>query len=280
MGSTQLENNHFYLGGFGGVVAPLDLNSTQSGVAYRYIGQFFPGQTLPTDENYNLYVNVSGIQKSNSGGLVGAHFGYRCNKLIFEHKSSLAITPMFELEGFYLGTSLSGDLVNPILEPAVLRAEGTVSVTHSIPANTHRFNDSYRLNTGVLLINSVFDFNNQLTKQFVPYWGGGLGFSFNTLSQADSHQISPYNEEDINHFNSSNQTTTTVLSAQTKVGLHTEITNNLSIFAEYRYLYISPTSYTFGNTYYPGHHPDTSKWNVTLSSMNFQTGVFGINYIF
>ena len=56
--------------------------------------------------------------------------------------------------------------------------------------------------------------------------------------------------------------------------------DHLSIFAEYRYLHVSATNYTFGSTVYPTAHAETSNWDSHLGSMNFNTGIFGIEYGF
>lgn len=278
IGTSQLMSSKVYLGGFGGVVGTDRLHTNQSAVAYRFIGQLFPGQTTSTDENYDLYVNVTGTSKTNTGGIAGLHIGYLLNELNFGSNQQLNIAPRLELEGYYLGTKMSGALTNPVLEPAVLRPEGTVSPTHSISAYQHIFVDNFNLNMGVLMFNTIFDLRTSLSSKYIPYAGAGIGFVFNTLSGANSDQTMPYNEN-VNHFNTNTKATSSIFSGQTRVGMRTQVSDHLSLFAEYRYLYASPSSYTLGNTYYPGYHPDTSKWNVSLGSMNFQTGVFGIDYI-
>lgn len=267
---------NIYVGAFGGVAGADRVNAIQSAIAYRFIGQIFPGQTTPTDENYNLYVHVAGSQKTNTGGIAGLHIGYIANEFNLGENQQWHLAPRFELEGYYLGAKFSGVLTNPILEPAVLN-NGAASPSHSISAYQHVFVNDFNLNTGVLMLNTLFDLRSSLSSKYIPYAGAGIGFAFNTLSGANSDQTRPFNE-DVNHFNADSSSSDSIFSAQTRLGLRRTISDHFSLFAEYRYLYLSPSTYTFGNTYYPGYHPDTSKWAVSLGSMNFQTGVFGIDY--
>ncbi len=168
-----------YVGLFGGVSGARYSNASQSGVAYGYVGQLFPGQNTPTNENYDLYVNVSGQQKFKTGGIAGAHMG-------LSMQNSFLISPTFELEGFYLGSQLSGILSNSLLEPAVLRPEGTASASHSISAGLHQFNNQFNLNPGFLFANAKCDLNFLKNAIAMPYIGFGIGLAFNRLSGANS----------------------------------------------------------------------------------------------
>ncbi|CAM3029599.1 outer membrane protein [Legionella worsleiensis] len=279
MGHNSPTNDHsVYWGIFGGVGAHDRIYTSQSGMSYRYIGDLYPGQAAPTDVNYNLHVNVMGTSQTNNGVIAGIHVGYLMNELQFGTKTGVNLVPRIELESYYLGSKMSGTLTNPVLEPAVLRPEGTVSPANSISANQHVFVDDFNLNSGVLMLDTLFDLRTSLSQNYIPYAGVGLGVLFNTLSKANSDQIMPFNE-DVNHFNSNTKASSTLLAAQTRVGLRTQIASHLSVFAEYRYIYGAASSYTFGNTYYPGLHPETSPWNVSLGSMNFQTGIIGLDYV-
>ena len=270
---------NWYIGALGGISFKSNVCASQQGVAYRYIGQFFPCQTTPTDENYNLYVNVKGKHHIKVGGMTGIRISIYQNYLNFNCFNRLLIDPSFEVEGIYLGSKISGILSNPILEPAVIRDDGIVSPSHSIPANKHQFCNTYNLGSGLLIFNTIFNIKNSINQIITPYIGIGIGFSFNTLYKANSDQIAPCNE-DVNHFNSDTKSISIKPCIQARLGISANKTDNFSVFIEYRYLYIAPTSYVFGNTYYPGHHPNTSKWNFSFKSMNFQTLVLGFNYLF
>lgn len=267
-----------YVGGFGGFSGPKNINATQSGSAYHFVGDLFPGESTPTTENFELLVNVAGNPKIQTGGLVGMHAGLITKPIVFESKG-FSFTPIMELEGFYLGSKLSGSFANPQLEPAVLLSNGSVYSARSTSAYRHQFENSFNMNAGFLLFNSLFDFSLDSQSIVQPYAGVGLGFAFNHLTGAQSDQLSPYHE-DVNHFNSGNSAWDTMFAAQTKLGIHTKYYHQISFFMEYRYLYAAASSYTFGSTNYPGYHAQTSKWQVDLSSMNFQMGVLGIHYLF
>ncbi|MGV3739777.1 MAG: hypothetical protein ACO1N3_00585 [Gammaproteobacteria bacterium] len=79
----------------------------------------------------------------------------------------------------------------------------------------------------------------------------------------------------INHYNSNANSTDTTFAAQAKAGLSFDLTNHISIFGEYRWLYFSNSSYTFGSTVYPT-HVATSSWVVNLASQNYNLGAAGI----
>lgn len=275
--SNSLKN--FYIGAFGGLSASGNNKVTQSGVAYRFVGQQFQGQTTPTDEDYNLFVNVAGRAQAKTGGIAGLHAGYKWGEFQMGKNAGWGMHPAVELEGYYLGTKTSGSLLNPQLEPAVL-PDGTVAASHSIAAGQHLFGDSFNLNMGVFLVNSVFTLKSPLSEKLLPYVGAGMGVAYNSMSSANSAQIGPYAENSpyINHFNSDPNASNSVFAAQAKAGIRAEITDHISLFGEYRYLYISPTSYTFGSTQYPNQHPNTSLWSVNFGSMNLNAGVFGIEY--
>jgi opacity protein-like surface antigen len=220
---------------------------------------------------------VRGNEAIQTGGIAGVHIGIQGTPLFSNKFKLFLLTPAVEIEGFYLGSHLSGILSNPNLEPAILRSEGSVSVSHSVQPNIHVFNDTFALNTGNVFANIIVNFDFLKKSIFSPYAGVGIGLAINRLSGANSDQIAPYNE-DVNHFNTARSANNTVLATQVKLGLEKIFFEKLAIFAEYRYLSIAASSYTFGNTYYPGHHPNTSKWELNLNAMNFQTGVFGIRY--
>ena len=110
-----------------------------------------------------------------------------------------------------------------------------------------------------------------------------MGAAITSVSKADSAQYSPGAPElspYINHFNSNTNASSSSFAAQAKVGIRAEIFDQISVFAEYRYLYVSATNYTFGSTVYPGIHSQTSVWDSHFSASNFHSGVLGFEYGF
>jgi hypothetical protein len=65
---------------------------------------------------------------------------------------------------------------------------------------------------------------------------------------------------------------------QFKAGLKGEVTPNLLLFAEYRYLSINSTGYTFGSTL-PPHFP-TDAWQVSLGPQAYNLVVAGLQFRF
>ena len=84
-------------------------------------------------------------------------------------------------------------------------------------------------------------------------------------------------EADVNHFNGNPNDTTAAFAAQTKVGLNYAFNEHVSLFAEYRWLYISAADFTFGSTSYPSHVATTS-WSGNLGAQNYNLGVGGIRF--
>lgn len=272
-------HNNIYIGAFGGGAASTSHMLAQSAVAYRFVGQQFQGQTTPTDEDYNLFVNVAGKSHVKTAGIAGLHLGYQWGAFQIGKNAAWDLRPAIEIEGYYLASKMGAYLFNPELEPAVL-PNGSVAPSHSIAARQHVFSDHFNLNAAVFLANSVLTLKTPLSEKLLPYAGAGMGFAYHSISAANSAQIGPYNENSpyINHFNSDPRASDSVFAAQVKAGVKAEMTEHIALFAEYRYLYISPTSYTFGSTQYPNQHPDTSLWRVNFSSMNLNAAVLGVKY--
>ena len=262
-----------YLGLFGGGSTSDSSDFTQSGVAFKRV---------PIDDyNYNLNVDVKGSSGSQTGALGGLHVGYEFLEIPMGNAySGWGLRPAVELEGYYLATSKSGNLSNPQTELGVPVGVGDY---HNIAAGSHVFKDSFNLDSGVLLANSVFTFKTPWANNIFPYVGGGVGAAITSVSGADSAQygpgvpeLSPY----INHFNSNTNASSSSFATQAKVGVRAEILDHVAVFAEYRYLYVSATNYTFGSTVYPGIHSETSAWDSHFGSTNFHSGVLGIDYGF
>ncbi|WP_116809418.1 outer membrane protein [Steroidobacter cummioxidans] len=238
-GQAQANTGGVYGGVFAGVGSSSNDAVKQMGMAHRPVGP--------------LYVNAAGDPESTSARIGGIHVGY-------EWAVDWAIKPAVELEGFYLGNTQRGQLVNPTPE-----------------IDDHRFRDTFPMDMGVLLINSVWS-HSFAQGRITPYAGIGAGTAVISISGADSTQLNPA-EPGINHFNSNPDATASTLAVQAKLGLRGRLTDTLDWFAEYRHLRLRSTNYTFGSTVYDSHVP-TSPWNVNLGDMEYNLGTVGVRYAF
>ncbi|NBV75449.1 MAG: hypothetical protein EBR59_05680 [Methylococcaceae bacterium] len=283
-----------YLGAFGGGSTSFNNNISQSGEAYKRTGGL-QGIYRDSGEDFNLLVNVKGKSEERSAGIGGAHLGYEFPELPIGGASAVwGVRPAIEIEGYYLGSSISGTLTNPNPETFNGLNDELVSLNGTTQLNPgqHKFVDTFSQNMGVLLTNGVFSFKTPWASNIFPYIGGGIGAAINSLSGANSAQVasgSPYagNEKGLNHFNSNNNANSSAFAAQAKAGVRAELFDKFSVFAEYRYLHVTDSNYTFGSTEYPatsssypGGHAQTSAWNVGLGSMDYHTGILGLQYDF
>lgn len=278
----------FYAGVFGGGGISDNNNISQSGVAYkRDPANAIPGYLADYNYNADLLVNVIGYSAEKATGLGGIHFGYELPEIPMG--GNWGIRPAAELEGFYLGSSMSSNLSNPA--PEIFTAPtGTIvgpNPTNHAPmgSNSHTFTDTFNLDMGVLLANGVFSLKTPWSNKIFPYLGVGIGGAISSLSGANSTQTSnPLNptayEAGINHFNSDTNSTSSAFASQAKAGIRAEIFGNLSAFVEYRFLHVTDTNYTFGSTEYGLEHAKTSPWSVGMGSMNYHSGVAGIQMSF
>ena len=257
VGLTQAaEKTHrgLYLGLFGGGAGVDDSSISQSAIAYKRQG------VAGEKHTYDLYVNSQGTTRSDTAALGGLHVGYEFSEIPFG-QSNWGVRPAVEFEGYYLTTSQSGNLSNPQVEPTVGDLE------HSLPAGSHTFKESLNLNMGVLLVNGLFSFKTPWSDSIFPYVGGGIGAGISTRSNVVSKQLTPVAEPYINHFNANDSATSSSFATQGKAGIRAEIIGNLSLFAEYRFLHVTESNYSFGPTYYPNIHADTSTWSNHFGSV-------------
>lgn len=234
----------FYLGFFGGGGSATNTQAFQRGTAF-YPPASAVGGPLAVDGEAHV--------DSHSTGFGGVHLGYAWKN------QPWCLTPAIEFEGFYMRTTLDG----------IFDAPHT-----ALPE--HTFNDSFPIHAGVFLINSVFAVDITSCPQVQVYLGGGIGGAVLSVSDADSLQINPA-EPNVNHFNTKKSASNDAFAAQLKVGLNYTLTNYISLFAEYRFLYLGPTRYTFGSTVFPGHVP-TAPWGVDINSLNYNLGAVGIQF--
>lgn len=235
-----------YIGLFGGLGSAASTGARQQG------GFYLPGP-LKTRVNVDANGQTGGPTPV---GLLGLQAGYEWQRLPLG-PSDWALKPAVELEGLYIGKHTPvGDM--PIT-PGVL---GTQFVT--LPTTV-----------GVLLANVVFTFQTPYSGRIFPYLGVGAGMARVWIQGANSTNPS---EPGVNHFDSGSDASASAFAMQFKAGLKGEVAKNLLLFAEYRYLSINSTGYTFGSTL-PPHFP-TDTWQVSLGPQTYNLFVAGLQVRF
>lgn len=233
----------FYLGAFGGGGVSSNGDLAQRGRAFSGGG---------------ISVNAVGSADTATATIGGLHVGYEwAGWRLGKEESGWGLLPAAELEGYYLGSTLTGQLTS----------NDTIN---------RRFNVSLPMNTGVFLSNAVLTLHTPYKVQ--PYIGGGVGTAFVYISGADSLQVNT-SEPGINHFNSNPNASSWAFAAQAKTGFRVDVIEHWWLFAEYRFLYIAPTDFTFGSTQYATHVP-TTQWNVHIGNMFYNLAVAGLGYSF
>ncbi len=234
-----------YIGLFGGF-------GSASSTSLRQEGGFY----LPTPAKHRIGVDANGDTDRQQLDLGGIQVGYEWRRQT-PGQSKWGLKTGVELEGIYIGKhSPVGDL--PI-EPSVL---GTQFVT--IP-----------MSAGVQLANAVFTLDTPYFKKTSPYLAVGVGMAI--VSIKGSNSTNP-NEPGVNHFDSDPDASDSAFAMQFKAGLKRELTEKLFLFAEYRYLFINSTRYTFGETLPP--HFRTDDWEVSLGRQSHNLFVAGLQYKF
>lgn len=236
-----------YIGGFSGW-GYTDSSIEQKATAFLSIASGGP-----------LSVNATGDSSASHFWFGGGHVGYAFRK---NNTESWDLTPAIELEGYYFANTLKVNVEND-----------------SIRLDLHDFSDTFPMKTGIILVNGSLAFtNNYIT----PYLGAGLGAGMVSIHGADSEQINPP-EPGINHFNSDPNDFEWAFAVQAKGGLShifmPKDSFNIQIFSEYRFLYLSSTTYTFGSTQYPG-HAATTNWDVTFSKRYYNLFSLGLDFQF
>lgn len=252
MGPAQVTaTDKIYFGVFGGGGSSNHVSINQYGTAF-----FTEAVGGP------LAVNAFGHTNSRSVGIVGGHIGYQWRDIFLNASSNQAsLAPAVELEGYYVGkSSFRGHDIN--------------NDTTRLPE--HDFLVTYPLKTGVFLANAVLNFNSVNYARWHPYVGAGIGAAVLSIANADSLQVAPL-EAGVNHYNGNPNDKVATFAAQTKVGLNFAFSEHLSVFGEYRWLYLADTNFNFGSTVYPTHAP-TSSWNANLGSQSYNMGAGGIRF--
>lgn len=206
----------------------------------------------------HLPIKATGPTSRTNLGMGGVQLGYEWSR-VGSQAHRWAVRPALELEAMYLGKhSPVGDM------PVRPRALGTQYVT--MP-----------MTTGVVLTSAVFTFETPYSRTVFPYVGLGAGAAFMSLKGGDSANPS---EPGINHFNADPNASGAAFALQLKLGLKAQVQENVQLFAEYRHLSISSSSYTFGETDYPGVHLPTRQWDVSLGWQKYNFFVVGLQYRF
>jgi len=236
----------FYIGAFGGGGSSYDFNASQLGTAFYTEAAGGP-----------LAVNAFGQLNSKSTWFYGAQLGYQAPEIILNPSSQWTLGPAAELEGYSMSNnSFTGDLTN-----------------NTVRLPEHDFLVSYPMSRTVVLVNAVLNFNNP---RFLahPYIGLGIGDALVRITGASSTQINP-TEGGINHYNANNSDTNSTFAGQIKIGLSYDINKYISVFADYRWLYLANTHFVFGSTVYTS-HVETSNWQVKLDTQRYNLGNIGV----
>ncbi len=241
-----------YVGVFGGGGAVSKTDLGQYGSAF-----------YPEIRGGTLAVNALGETSNKSTWLVGGYIGYQWAHQFFKALSpNWSLSPAAELEGYYLG---GATLVGNDIDNQTTRLE------------RHDFQVTYPQKIGVFLINGVLHANHlAISNNWHPYLGLGIGSAVISVNNSNALQLTPY-EPGINHYSSDPNAETAVFAAQPKVGVEWNISPKTHLFAEYRFLYLSDSQYTFGSAVYTT-HAATSSWHVKVGSQYYNFGTIGFKY--
>lgn len=236
----------FYFGIFGGGASSNNINASQYGTVY-----FIEAQGGP------LAVDAFGQLRHKSTAFIGAQIGYQVQSILLNTSSRWSLAPAAELEAYTMSKSTFSATLNNINDRL---AEQSFAV-------------QYPMDRDIFIANAVLNFNKpHLLVQ--PYIGFGIGTAVVKISNANSEQMNPP-EAGVNHYNANNSDSTSAFAGQVKLGLNYNLNSYISFFAEYRWLYIARTEFTFGSTVFPA-HAATSSWLVKLNAQKYNLGDIGV----
>ncbi|MBM3195895.1 MAG: hypothetical protein FJZ62_04040 [Chlamydiae bacterium] len=242
------DTGHFYAGVFGGGGGFGISNFRQTGTV------FFPAASGGTTG-----VTATSGGRTTGAGFVGLQVGYLWHSFQDEkNPNSWLMKPALEFEGYYIGTS-------------------TKPVLGSRTALANRFQNKFPINAGTLLASGVLHFYENEDVRFHPYLGGAVGAAVLTAHDASSFLVLP--TQPSNNFSSNTTATAWSFAAQAKVGLMFDFNEQFKIFAEYRFLYLTPANFDFGSTRYSA-TTTTSNWKVRFGNMYINLGDIGVAYHF
>ncbi len=238
-----------YLGIFGGRGDSNKVDINQYGTAFFL------------DVGGPLAVNAFGTTKHRSSPFFGAHVGYQLPEILPTPCSSWGLAPAVEWEGYYLRKS--------------------TFTAHDVGNDTERLDEhdflvTFPTKTGVFLVNAVLNLNLPCRSHFHPYVGVGFGGAVISVTDADALQVAPP-EPGVNHFNANPSDRDATFAAQGKVGLGYDLCRRIGLFAEYRYLYVGDSNFTFGSTVSPG-HAATSPWSVEFDRKHYNLFAVGFQF--
>lgn len=289
--SAHASEGEMYISAFGGVGSTSNQSVEQLGTAHKGFGH--------EDEyyTYDLSVDVDGKNKSETSSVFGGQIGY-------EWATNSSVKPALEIEGLYLSADQRSNLVNleddgvsnvKVLTPehmsptAVTDPDELAMVTEHVldtplSAGNHKFANRAKMKVALFTLNGVVTFDTG--SKLKPYVGGGVGLALVNMRGADSQQTGPGGietangtSEPVNHFNSRNHANDTTFAFQAKAGVRVQLSKRVSLFAEYRFIHLASTSYTFGSTVYASHAP-TDNWVVRNGAMDLHNGLIGVRFGF
>ncbi len=246
--ATIVQPVHIYAGLFGGVAAPENYRVSQYATAFYTEAAGGP-----------LAVNSFGSATASNTGIFGGKLGMQWAPVVMmPNRPEWGLAPAVEIEG------------------AMFSKNTFTSRTSNNTARLeeHTFNLSLPTQTNVFLANVVLNLESARLGRFSPYVGVGVGGAFTQITNADALQLAPP-EAGVNHFNSNPDGKVGSVAGQVKVGLDVVICPYITLFAEYRWLYVAGSNYVFGSTVYPA-HPATSPWQVSMDAQQYNEGALGL----
>ena len=282
-----------YIGVFGGVGSTAKQSVEQSGVAHKGYsddGEYF---------TYDLLVDVDGRNLGKTATVFGGQMGYQWN-------TGSSFKPAIEVEGSYLSADQRSNLVNledagvnsvrvttggvpvPVTDPRTLNLVREHVLDTPLSAGNHTFANGAKMKMALFTLNGVLTYD--AGSKLKPYVGAGIGVAFVAMRDAVSLQTGPGGVETgqvsatsavvpINHFNSRDDANDIAFAVQVKGGVRYQLSERISLFAEYRLVRLAATEHTFGSTVYYSHAP-TDNWVLRNGVMNLHNGLFGIRYGF
>jgi opacity protein-like surface antigen len=265
-----------YLSVFAGAGRSNGDEMRQTGQAYAYEPKYNHG------EEYLLPVDVSGNIKNDNFGMGGLGIGY-------EWASVGAIKPALEFELLYFNGNQNANLKNRQNEVGISRENGELLPDETIFPGNHSFSNRYKMGSFGMMLNGLVGFDTGTI--FTPYFGAGLGMAKIKMRDSKSAQTCKFygevgscsiemsDNQVVNHFNSDDSGSDYVFATQAKLGVRAELSKNISMFGEYRYVRLNAANFRFGRTIYDD-HLDTSAWKVKTDATDMHFGVLGLQYIF
>lgn len=297
MGSTAAmaadNDGGLYIGAFGGVGSTSSQSVEQTGTAHKgftHADEYY---------SYDLHVDVDGENEAKAVTVLGGQIGYQWN-------TGSVLKPALEVEGAYLSANQRADLLNADDDgvanvrvttggtPVVVDDQDVLDMVTEhvldtpLSAGNHTFTNTAKMKVALFTLNGVLTCDTGSALK--PYIGAGVGLAFVNMRNAVSQQTGPGSLEmgqvtadsasvPINHFNSRDNASDIAFAVQVKGGARLQVSDRVSLFAEYRFVRLAATDYTFGSTVYYTHAP-TDNWVVRNGVMNLHNAVAGIRFGF